>query len=132
VVPRSKGRGYFWAGLGACVLGLAATVIQFSLMIMKTPWYSPVLATIGAILLVVALAHRRSIPRVIGLVLVVGLAGLQWYFLGVLMKLPDYKGPGAGRPVPAFAATLADGRTFRDADLRDGGQNVLVIFRGRW
>jgi hypothetical protein len=114
------------------VLGLAATVIQFSLMIMKTPWYSPVLATIGAILLVVALAHRRSIPRVIGLVLVVGLAGLQWYFLGVLMKLPDYKGPQAGRPVPAFAATLADGRTFRDEDLRDGGRNVLVIFRGRW
>jgi hypothetical protein len=114
------------------VLGVAAAVIQFSLQIMKTPWYSPVLASIGAILLLVAVAKRRSIPRVIGLVLVVAFAGLQWYFLGVLMKLPDYKGPEAGRPVPAFAATLAGGKTFQDADFRDGSRHVLVIFRGRW
>jgi hypothetical protein len=132
VVPRSRGRGYFWAGLGVCLFGVAATVAQFALQIMKTPWYSPVLATVGAVLLVVAVVRRRSIPRVIGLVLVAGFAGLQWYFLGVLMKLPDYQGPEAGRPVPTFAATLADGRTFRDNDLRDGARHVLVIFRGRW
>ena len=132
VVPRSRGRGYFWAGLGACLLGLAATVIQFSLHIMKTPWYSPVLATVGAILLVVAVARRRSIPRVIGLVLVAAFAGLQWYLFGVLLKLPDYNGPAVGQPVPAFAATLADGRAFRDNDLRDGSRHVLVLFRGRW
>jgi hypothetical protein len=107
-------------------------VIQFALGIMKTPWYSPVLATVGAILLVVAVAQRRSIPRVIGLVLVAAFAGLQWYFLGVLLMLPDYKGPAVGQPVPAFAASLADGRTFRDSDLRDGSRHVLVIFRGRW
>jgi hypothetical protein len=132
VVPRSRGRGYFWAGLGLCVLGLAATVVQFALQIIRTPWYSPVLATLGAILLLVAVARRRTIPRVIGLVLVAAFAGLQWYFLGVLMKLPDYKGPEAGRPVPAFAASLADGRSFGDADLRDGSRHVLVIYRGRW
>ena len=132
-VPRSRGRGYFWAGLGACLLGLAATVIQFfALNIIKTPWYSPVLATVAAILLVVAVAHRRSIPRVIGLVLVAAFAGLQWYLFGVLLKLPDYNGPAVGQPVPAFAATLADGRTFRDNDLRDGSRHVLVLFRGRW
>jgi hypothetical protein len=107
-------------------------VIQFALNILKTPWYSPVLATVGAVLLVVAVAHRRSIPRVVGLVLVAAFAGLQWYFFGVLMKLPDYKGPAVGQPVPAFAASLADGRTFRDNDLRDGSRHVLVIFRGRW
>jgi hypothetical protein len=132
VVPHKQGRGYFWAGLGICVLGVAATVVQFALQIMKTPWYSPVLATIGAILLVVAVARRRSIPRVIGLVLVAGFAGVQWYFLGVMMKLPEYKGPPPGRPVPSFTSTLADGKTFQDSDLRDGSRRVLVLFRGRW
>jgi hypothetical protein len=132
VVPRSRGRGYFWLGLGVCLLGLAATVVQFSMNIIKTPWYSPVLATLGAILLVVAVAKRRTIPRVLGLVLVVAFAGLQWYLFGVLLKLPDYNGPAVGQPVPAFTATRADGRTFRDSDLRDGSRQVLVLFRGRW
>jgi hypothetical protein len=132
VVPRSRGRGYFWAGVGVCLLGLAAFVIQFSLGILKTPWYSPVLATVGALLLVVAVAKRRSIPRLLGLVLVAALAGLQWYLFGVFLKLPDYSGPAVGQPVPAFTATLADGRTFRDSDLRDGSRQVLVLFRGRW
>jgi hypothetical protein len=115
------------------VLGVAAMLVQqFALKIMRTPWYSPVLATVGVVLLVVALARRRSIPRVIGLVLVAAFAGLQWYLFGVLLKLPAYQGPEVGRPVPAFAATFADGRTFRDADLRDGSRHLLVLFRGRW
>ena len=132
VVPRSRGRGYFWLGLAVCVLGIAAVVVQFVVGIPKTPWYSPVLATIGALLLLVAVARRVTIPRVLGLLLVAGFAGLQWYFFGVMMKLPDYKGPEAGRPVPAFAATLADGKTLQESDLRDGKRSVLVFFRGRW
>ena len=131
-VSRSRGRGYFWAGLAVCVLGIAAVVVQFAVGIPKTPWYSPVLATIGALLLLLALARRFTIPRVLGLLLVAGFAGLQWYFFGVMMKLPDYKGPEAGRPVPAFTATLADGRTLQDSDLRDGKRSILVFFRGRW
>jgi hypothetical protein len=130
---RSRGRAYFWAGLGACLLGLALTAVQFSLKHLAVPWYSPVLATVGAFLLLVSLARRRSISRVIALVLVAALAGYQWYALVWLMKLPDYQGPArAGQQLPAFSAALADGRPFTEADLRDGSRRVMVFFRGRW
>jgi hypothetical protein len=130
---RSRGRAYFWAGIGACLLGLGLTAAQFSLKRLGVPWYAPILATLGAALLIVALARRRTVPRVIALVLVTALAGYEWYFLVSLMKLPGYEGPAqAGRQFPAFRSALADGRPFTDADLRDGTRRVLVFFRGRW
>jgi hypothetical protein len=130
---RSRGRAYFWAGLAAWLLGLALVFVQFGLKHLFVPWYSPVLATLGAFLLLASVARRRSIPRVVALVLVAALAGLQWYFLVSLVKLPDYEGPAkAGKQLPAFRTTLADGRPFTRADLRDGSQRVLVFFRGRW
>jgi hypothetical protein len=130
---RTRGRGYFWAGIGSCLLGLALVVAQFRLKYLVVPWYSPVLATLGAFLLLVAVARRRTIPRLIGLLLVAALAGFQWYFLVSLMKLPAYEGPAkAGKPFPAFTATLADGGSFTDADLRNGTRHALVFFRGRW
>lgn len=132
-VARSRGRGYFWAGLFACVLGIALTAAQFGLKHLGVPWYSPALATLGALLLLVAVARRVTIPRVLGLLLVAALAGFQWYFLGSLMRLPAYEGPAqAGKPFPAFSATLADGRSFTDADLRNGSRHVMTFFRGRW
>jgi hypothetical protein len=133
VNPRTRGRGYFWAGIAACLLGPAVIVAQFGLKYLVVPWYSPVLATLGALLLVVAAICRGSIPRVIALVLVTAFAGLQWYFLTVLMKLPEYAGPArAGQPIPAFRGTLADGRPFTEEDLRDGARHIMVFFRGRW
>jgi len=130
---RSRGRAYFWAGLGACLLGLGLFVAQLNLKRLAVPWYSPALATVGVCLLLVAVARRRSIPRVVALVVVTALAGYQWYFLAVLMKLPDYEGPAqAGQQLPAFRSALADGRPFTEADLRDGSRRALVFFRGRW
>jgi hypothetical protein len=132
-VERSHGRAYFWAGIGVCLLGLALAMVQFSLKYLAVPWYTPAMATLGALLLVVAVARRRSIPRVIALVLVAALAGLQWYLIVSLMKLPAYEGPArAGQQLPAFRSTLADGSSFTEADLRDGSRRVLVFFRGRW
>jgi hypothetical protein len=134
VVRRSQGRAYFWVGILACLLGpvLFFTAL-FGLKHLATPWYSPVLATLGVFLLVVSLVRRRSIPRVIALVLVAAFAGLQWYFLAVLFKLPAYEGPArAGQPIPAFSTTFADGRPFTEEDLRDGSRHVMVFFRGRW
>jgi hypothetical protein len=129
---RSVGRGYFWAGLGVCLLGLVLAVIQFSLKQLFVPWYTPALATGGTLLLLVAVARRLSVVRVVALVLVAAVAALQWFVLVVLMKLPAYGGPEAGEHLPAFRTVHADGRPFTEADLRDGSWRVLVFFRGRW
>ena len=133
VTDRSRGRGYFWAGVGACLLGLALAFVQFRLGYLRTPWYSPGLATVGALLLVFAVARRVTVVRVLALLLVVGLAGFQWFALGWLMRLPAYEGTvRAGERFPAFSGTKADGSSFSDADLRDGSRHVMVFFRGRW
>ena len=130
---RSRGRGYFWTGIAACLLGPVLMAAQIALKYLGVPWYSPILATLGALLIVAAVVQRRSIPRLIVLMLVAVFAGLQWYFLGVLMKLPDYSGPArAGAAIPAFRSTFADGRPFTEADLSDGSRHVMVFFRGRW
>ena len=130
---RSRGRPYFWAGIVACLLGVALVFVQFGLKHLFVPWYSPMLATIGGGLLLLSVARRRSIPRVIALVLVAVLAGFEWYFLVSFVKLPDYEGPArTGQKLPPFSTTLASGSTFTDADLRDGSRRVLVFFRGRW
>src|SRR5204862_378054 len=129
----TTGRGYFLAGIAVCLLGLVLVAVQFSLKRLFTPWYSPVLATLGAILLVIAVSRRASIPRLITLILLVAFAGLQWYFLGVITKLPDDEGPArVGRRLAAFRAMRADGQPFTDATLHDGTRRVLVFFRGRW
>jgi hypothetical protein len=95
--------------------------------------YSPALATLGAILLLVAAVRRPGTARVLVLVLVVAFAGLQWFILAVRTKLPAYEGPAqAGKRLPAFRATLADGRPFTEAGLNDGTRRVLLFFRGRW
>jgi hypothetical protein len=132
-IERSRGGGYLWAGVAACLLGIALAAVQFSLKQLFTPWYAPALATIGAVLLLVAVARRRTIIRVLALVVILAVAGLQWLVLGSLMKLPAYEGPArAGQPFPAFQTAFADGRTFTDADLRDGSRRCMVFFRGRW
>jgi hypothetical protein len=133
VDSRARGRSYFWAGIAMCLLGPAVVMAQFKLHNLVVPWYSPALATLGASLLFVAAIRRRSVLRIVALVLVAAFAGLQWYFLAVLMRLPEYTGPArAGEPIPAFHSTFADGRSFTEEDLHDGARHVLVFFRGRW
>jgi hypothetical protein len=130
---RSTGRAYFWAGLGTCLLGVALTAVQFSLKFLFVPWYMPALATLGALLLLVAVARRRSVVRIMALLLVAAFAAFQWFFLVSVMKLPAYEGPAQpGRPFPAFHATFAGDKPFTEADLRDGSQRAMVFFRGRW
>lgn len=131
---RAKGRGLLWLGIGLCLLGIALQAVQFGVVkALFVPWYSPVLATLGALLLVCSVVRRRTVTRTIALVLVAALAGFQWYFLGSMMKLPDYAGPAqAGRKMPAFTTATADGRPFTEKDLQGGQYNVLVFNRGRW
>jgi hypothetical protein len=133
VKERSRGRRYFWAGISLCLLGFALAVVQYSLKHLIVPWYVPVLTTLGVLLLLLSLAKRGTIPRIIAVVLVGVLAGFEWYFLVSLSRLPAYQGPArAGQQIPAFRTTLADGRAFTDKDLQDGKPSVLTFFRGRW
>jgi hypothetical protein len=133
VDTRKRGRLLVWTGVGLALLGIVLCIVQFSLKILYVPWYAPALATTGALLLLAAVAQRRGVIRIIALVLVAALAGLEWYFLGSLIKLPQYTGPAqAGKPIPSFRTILADGRPFTQQDLQTGQTTVLTFFRGRW
>jgi hypothetical protein len=132
-VDRSRGRGLFWLGIAIAVLAVAAMFVQISLRILIVPWYVPIAMTFAAACLLMSLAQRRSVTRIVALLLVAGLAGAEWYFVAHLSKLPEYAGPArAGQPIPAFTTTLADGRSVGDRDLANGTPSVLTFFRGRW
>jgi hypothetical protein len=130
---RSRGRGLLWAGIAIGLLGIPLYIVQFSMGVFTVPWYQPVLATLGALLLLVAVARRGSIARVIALVLIGGFAGLDWYFVASISKLPSYEGPArAGQKMPTFRTAKADGQPFTEKDLQASKRNVLVFNRGRW
>lgn len=129
----ARGRGYVWAGLGVCVLALVLVGVQYALKQFVVPWYLPVLSTLGVLMLLVAVSRRRSVTRIMLLVLLGALTGFEWYFLISFSKLPSYEGPAQiAQRIPEFETTLADGRTFTDQDLADGTPTVLTFFRGRW
>jgi hypothetical protein len=120
------------AGLGLAVLGLVAYAVQLSLGRLLFPWYMPALALVGVALVVVSLWQRRTVWRVLALLLVVLLSAAEVAALGAL-RLPRYAGPIAvGRPFPTFEARRADGEPFTQRDLAGDRHTVLVFFRGRW
>ena len=129
----SVGRGYLWAGIVLPVLAIGLGVGQYALQRLHVPWQVPIVTTLGVLLLLVSVAKRFTITRSIVLVLVAALAGLQWFFVTSMSKLPEYAGPArSGQKIPAFQTTRADGHTFSDGDLSDGTAHVLTFFRGRW
>jgi hypothetical protein len=128
----SRGRLLMLAGLGLAVLGVAAYPVQLSLRRLMLPWYMPAAALIGVALVAASLRKRRTVWRVLALVLVVFLACFEVLALNA-MRLPPYAGPIAvGRPFPAFEARRADGTPFTRDDLVGDRHSALVIFRGRW
>jgi hypothetical protein len=129
---RSRGRFHLLAGLGLAALGIAAYGVQLSLHRLKVPVYMPALALLGAALVGVSLARRRTVLRWLAQVAVLLLAGLEIAALSAT-RLPTYAGPVAvGRSFPAFESKRADGTTFTQGDLAGDRENVLVFFRGRW
>jgi hypothetical protein len=133
VQRRSRGRGLFWLGIAVCLLGIGLAALLFSMKILREPWYAPILATAGAVLLLASVFKRFKVVRLLVFLLVTAVAGFEWYSIGSLARLPQYTGPAVeGQPAPAFATVRADGRSFTDTDLRQGKRTVLVFFRGRW
>src|SRR5262249_16696870 len=87
------GRGLAWIGLGPARLGLLVYAAQLYSGRFPVPWYAPISATAGAVLLASSLARGWSRWRITGLVFVVLLAGVEWFFLVSLTRLPPYAGP---------------------------------------
>jgi hypothetical protein len=130
---RHPGRSLLLLGV---LVAVAGPVLMFSLMfaakILITPWYAPLLGTLGVALIILALMRSRSIWRWTAVVIFTLLAGFQWYAL-LGMRTPAYTGPVKdGQPFPAFATTLANGSAFTQADLQGDQNTVMVFFRGHW
>jgi hypothetical protein len=130
---RRAGRWILLAGIGIAVAAIGLMVLQLGLKILIVPWYVPILTAIGALLVLWSVTRRVGVVRIIVLVLLVALAGFEWFSIAVGGKLPEYTGPAqAGKQLPPFRTTLADGSSFTDGDLRDGKRRVMTFFRGRW
>jgi hypothetical protein len=126
------GRGLLLMGLAFTFLGIAGYMVQVSQSHLTLPWYLPITALFGVILVVLSLRQKRTVWRWLALVLVACVAGFEGLFL-FATRLPAYAGPlEVGKPFPAFQAQRADGSTFTQADFKGDKNTVLVFFRGRW
>jgi len=127
------GRSLLLLGVFLAVAGpVLMILLMFAFKILITPWYAPLLGTLGVALIVLALTRSRSIWRWTAVVIFTLLAAFQWWAL-LGMRTPAYTGPVKdGHPFPAFATTLADGSAFTQADLQGDQNTVMVFFRGHW
>lgn len=123
----------FLAGAFLVVVGPFLYFAQLALRQVWMPWYLPVLATVGVLLMIVSVRRRPGIVRGVGLALFALLCVLEWHFFVEGSKNPPYTGPATpGRRIPEFAASLADGSAWTHENLSAGTPSVLVFFRGRW
>src|SRR5687767_14158031 len=124
-------RPYFLVGVLLFLLGPAIYIVQFSLKYLETPWHTPVLATLGVLLMVVSVRQRWGVVRAVALLFVAVVCGLEWYLVAVATKTPNYAGPAqSGAKIPSFVAMLADGTEFTQRDLEKDSRTALVFFRG--
>jgi hypothetical protein len=130
---RHPGRSLLLLGVLLAVGGqMLYILLTFAAKILITPWYAPLLGTLGVALIILALMRSRSIWRWTAVVIFTLFAAFGWYAL-LAMRTPAYTGPvKSGQPFPAFATTLADGSTFTQADLQGDKSTVMVFFRGHW
>jgi hypothetical protein len=133
VKPRVD-RFLLWTGMALAIFGaLAYMVLLGKAELLHIPWYAPVFASVGAVLVFLSILQKRTLWRLLGLLLVVGLAGLEWWFLLSYTKLPQYQGPlAAGRAFPAFEAKTAAGQPFTQQQFISDQPTLLIFFRGHW
>jgi len=125
---------FFSLGVLLVALGLAGVAIEFLILKhLAVPWYAPLMATAGVASMLIAVKQRPTAVRIIGVGFFCLFCLAEWSFLTWAIRLPAYTGPAhAGKPFPAFATTLADGKSLTERDLHGGTPSVVVFFRGRW
>lgn len=129
---RSSGRRLLYLGLAVTAAGIIAYAVQLANHRLVTPWYMPCLATVGAALTGRSLWRRRTLWRVLAMLLVTLAAAGEWMML-LGMRLPRYAGPvTAGQAMPDFSTARSDGRPFTHRDLVGDQNHLFVFFRGRW
>ena len=129
----SGGRSLLYLGILAALVGVGIFAVQFNAAILKTPWYMPILATLGVGMIYLSLKRQRTVARWIAAGLFTLFAGFQWFAMLVMMKLPAYTGPAKiGQELPAFAAAYSDGSPFNQDHLKNDKNTILLFFRGRW
>lgn len=129
----STGRSFLWAGLFVAIAAPLAYAVQLQIPRLTTPWYLPVLGTLGALLAIAALVKQFGVVRLLVAAVLIVLAGLEWTALLGPTRLPPYTGPvAAGKPFPEFASILADGTPLDRTSLVKDQPVALVFFRGRW
>jgi hypothetical protein len=129
----SRGRLYFWLGLGLSVFSPILNFVVMQMGYLGLPWYTLALSTLGIGLMLIAVFQRPRIAPIIFLTLFGLVCAFQWYVVVFMSKLPAYVGPARpGNKLPAFTTTLADGSSFTEKDLESGQPSALVFFRGRW
>ena len=115
------------------LVGPAIYAAQLSRSRLATPWFVPILATLGVFCMAVSASQRRGLLRKTGLVVAALLCTFEWFMILVVFSTPSYSGPAqVGRRLPSFATTLADGTRFTEKDLENGSPTVLLFIRGRW
>lgn len=131
--PRHFGRSLLVLGLLLAVAGPVIYAVQMQNKSLMAPWYVPILATLGAVLIVWSLVQRRTIWRWGTAGLATLFAAFIWLMLLVGMATPPYQGPvTVGQAFPNFESKLASGVSFRKKDLTGDKSTVLVFFRGHW
>jgi hypothetical protein len=130
---RRAGRPLLLLGVFLAVAGpVVMILLMFAAKILITPWYAPLLGTLGVALIVLALMRSRSFWRWTAVVIFSLLVGFQWWAL-LAMRTPAYTGPVKdGQSFPTFATRLADGSAFSQSDLQGDQSTVMVFFRGHW
>ncbi|MGI8981300.1 MAG: hypothetical protein ACR2FY_18900 [Pirellulaceae bacterium] len=130
---RYPGRLYLWLGILAAVAGPVIYTLQIQYKSLFAPWYVPILATLGVLLIAWSLAQCRTFWRWGAAGMATLLAGLIWLMMLVGFAMPTYNGPATvGQVFPSFETNLAGGGSFQQADLRGDKDTILLFFRGRW
>lgn len=124
----------FWGGALAAVAVIALFYFQVAwALLLVTPWYVPIVGSLGALSVGYSLTQRRNWWRIAVALFCAALACLEWHFVVAGSALPAYAGPvAAGVAVPPFRANLADGSPIDESYLRENHATAVVFFQGRW